>query len=58
MSIRPEKQPSVGPLAGAAIVVAVLIIGALYFWGAWLNKQDPAPLPHIPDQSQAVTKTL
>lgn len=33
-----EREP-LGPLVGAGIVVILLIIGALYFWGAELNKQ-------------------
>lgn len=42
-----KKEP-VGPIIGAGIVVVLLIIGALYFWGAELNKssrpQDQLPL--------------
>lgn len=31
---------SVGPVIGSAIVVMILLIGALYFWGQQLNKQE------------------
>ena len=33
-------RTSVGPIIGSAIVVIVLLIGALYFWGQQLNKQE------------------
>jgi hypothetical protein len=42
----PHKS-SIGPMAGAVIVILLLIAGGLYFWGAQLNKQDDA-LPFIP----------
>lgn len=42
----PQKS-SIGPMAGAVIVILLLIAGGLYFWGAQLNKQDEA-LPFIP----------
>jgi len=35
------KQKSVGPVVGIIIIVIVLVIGALYFWGAQLNRQSP-----------------
>lgn len=42
----PHKS-SIGPIAGAVIVILLLIAGGLYFWGAQLNKQQE-PLPYIP----------
>jgi hypothetical protein len=42
----PQKS-SIGPLAGAVIVILLLVAGGLYFWGAQLNKQEEA-LPFIP----------
>jgi len=33
-------RASVGPIIGSAIVIIVLLIGALYFWGQQLNKQE------------------
>lgn len=42
----PTKS-SVGPLAGAVIVILLLVAGGLYFWGAQLNKQEEV-LPFIP----------
>lgn len=46
----PPQEPhksSVGPMAGAVIVILLLIAGGLYFWGAQLNREDDA-LPFIP----------
>lgn len=51
----PEPQKStVGPIAGAVIVILLLVAGGLYFWGAQLNKQEEV-LPFIPsnDTQQA-----
>lgn len=39
----PSPRPSggrVGPIVGAAIIVVLMIFGALYFWGSYLNQQD------------------
>ena len=47
----PEPQKSsVGPVAGAVIVILLLIAGGLYFWGAQLNKQEDLP-PFIPSDT-------
>ena len=35
-----------GPLVGIIVIVAMLGLGALYFWGKRLNEQ--APVPYIP----------
>lgn len=43
----PEKKP-VGPIAGAIIVIILLVAGGLYFWGAQLNKMDTNNAPYIP----------
>jgi len=40
-----------GPLVGIIIIVFLLSIGALYFWGAQLNGREPQPLPLIPGDS-------
>ena len=46
-STPPVIQPeSVGPVIGAVIIVAMLGLGALYFWGKHLN--EAAPVPYIP----------
>ena len=42
-----EKSPGIGPWIGAVVVVIILLVGGLYFWGAQLNKQtaeDELPL--------------
>ena len=36
-----------GPIVGTIIIIVLLIFGALYFWGAQLNREE-APLPFIP----------
>jgi len=36
----PKKDSKIGPIAGIVIVVIVLVIGALYFWGQRLNREE------------------
>jgi hypothetical protein len=46
-----EPQPSrkpVGPIAGAVIVIILLVAGGLYFYGAKLNSQITDQAPYIP----------
>ena len=45
-----EPKTAVGPIAGAAIIICLLIAGGLYFWGAKLNQQ-PSVTPYIPSDS-------
>ncbi len=35
-----HKTGSTGPFVGIVIIVLVLILGGLYFWGSYLNEQD------------------
>ncbi|MEK7098790.1 MAG: hypothetical protein AAB908_02720 [Patescibacteria group bacterium] len=51
----PEPQKSsIGPVAGAVIVILLLIAGGLYFWGAQLNNQEAAQLPYIPSNDTSL----
>ncbi len=43
---QPQKS-SIGPVAGAIIVILLLIAGGLYFWGAQLNQMESDPPPYI-----------
>ncbi|MDO8576117.1 MAG: hypothetical protein Q7R90_02275 [bacterium] len=36
----PAQKTPIGPIVGIVIIVALLILGALYFWGAHLNARD------------------
>ena len=50
----PAQKSSVGPIVGIVIIVALLIVGAFYFWGAFLNAQNPEDvLPLIPGDDSA-----
>jgi hypothetical protein len=49
-TVAPEPRHAVGPLVGAGIVIALIILGGLYFWGAKLNQMEvgynePAYIP-------------
>ena len=37
----PAQKTPAGPIVGIVIIVALLILGALYFWGAHLNATNP-----------------
>lgn len=43
----PERTP-IGPIAGAVIVIALLVAGGLYFYGAKLNNDVANQMPYIP----------
>jgi len=52
------KQSPVGPIVGAIIIIALLVFGGLYFWGAHLNKEQnnfENQLPFIPPDNSAAT---
>lgn len=47
-----EKKSSFGPLIGIIVILVLIGFGALYFWGAYLNKQNSTQeLPFIPGDS-------
>lgn len=39
-----RKQPA-GPIVGIVIILILTIIGALYFWGAYLNRPSAGSAP-------------
>jgi hypothetical protein len=49
MDHTPESRSSAGPIVGTIIIVILLVLGALYFWGAQLNRNAMKnQLPIIP----------
>ncbi len=40
----PPKKSGVGAVIGSAIVIILLILGALYFWGEKLSEQEQTPV--------------
>ena len=45
----PQHRKPVGPIAGAVIIIILLVVGGLYFYGAKLNSQLAPEAPYIPD---------
>ncbi|MEK7088207.1 MAG: hypothetical protein AAB952_00485 [Patescibacteria group bacterium] len=48
-----ENRPA-GPVIGVVIIILILVVGALYFWGAKLNKeanQTPEDILSAEDQT-------
>ena len=43
-----RKQGAVGPTVGIVVIVILLLLGALYFWGEQLNMKSKNPPPYIP----------
>ncbi len=45
----PESHVGIGPWIGTFIIIVLLLFGGLYFWGAYLNRQNSVEqLPFIP----------
>lgn len=42
LSPMPKKEGGMGAIVGVIIIVIVLILGGLYFWGERLYKETPA----------------
>lgn len=38
-----EKRTSVGPIIGIILILAIIIIGGLYFWGKRIQEDVPVP---------------
>lgn len=51
-SSEPERS-GMGPIAGAVIVIALLVAGALYFYGAKLNQDAMNAAPYIPSDTSS-----
>lgn len=48
----PERS-GMGPIAGAVIVIVLLVAGALYFYGAKLNQDAMNSAPYIPSDTSS-----
>ncbi|MDP2648814.1 MAG: hypothetical protein Q8P19_02840 [bacterium] len=52
----PAHRASAGPIIGVIIIVLLLVVGALYFWGSHLNSDNsPDQLPLIPGDNSTTT---
>ncbi len=53
----PAQKSSAGPVVGTIIIIVLLILGGLYFWGAHLNAQKNAEnnMPYIPADTSTTT---
>jgi len=55
----PAPKQGIGPIAGAIIVILLLIVGGLYFWGAKINRDMPEnTVPFIPSNDTAPEEEL
>jgi hypothetical protein len=54
-----EPKSSIGPIAGAVIVIILLVAGGLYFWGAKLNIDvQNNNIPYIPGDDAMMEDTM
>ena len=54
----PESPKStVGPVAGAIIIILLLVAGGLYFWGARLNENMTSEVPYIPSNDTMIIES-
>lgn len=53
----PHQSKPAGPIVGTVIIVILLIVGGLYFWGERLNKERSAQnqIPYIPSGTTTIT---
>lgn len=51
----PQTEKKVGPIVGALIIILILIIAALYFFGQRLNTEAPIQTPPTDQTSQQTT---
>lgn len=51
-----QGKSSAGPIVGIVIIIILLIVGALYFWGAHLNNEArQSAVPYIPSSTSTIT---
>lgn len=43
-----QKERKIGPIIGALIVIIILIVASLYFFGKKLNTETSAPVEEVP----------
>jgi len=52
----PGHKSGAGGLVGIIIIIVLLMVGALYFWGAHLNNQsEQSQVPYIPADNSTST---
>ncbi len=52
------EDRSSGPIVGVVVIILVLVVGALYFWGAELNKEQSQSAEKIVNGADPVTNSL
>ena len=57
LQISTENKSSVGGVVGTIIILAIIILGALYFWGKRIEESRLNP-PSSPENQANVVETL
>jgi len=52
-SMQPHTDKSIGPAIGIIVIIAVIVLGGLYFWGQRIDQQK-AVTPVVQDTSTTV----
>lgn len=50
MGMGSDKKSGVGALVGSIIVILILVLGALYFWGGKLTREEVGVSPEALEQ--------
>ncbi len=55
----PEKtvEKSIGPAIGIIVIIVLIVLGGLYFWGQRLERQKALP-QNVPDQNSSMNKAV
>ena len=56
-SLLPPQKTPMGPTIGIIIILLLMGLGALYFWGARLNHENQNPPPYIPGDTIDLSAT-
>jgi len=55
--IQLTEEKAIGPAIGVIIIILVLILGGLYFWGERMNKGSEIPNPQVENSATPDTQT-
>lgn len=52
------EERAIGPAIGVIIIILVLVLGGLYFWGERMNKNTQMQNPQIEEMASPDTQTM
>lgn len=55
--LTPHEEKSIGPAIGIIIIIVVIVLGGLYFWGQRLEMRSPATTENPPVENTQVSNS-